>query len=67
MKIIEDHEDYVIVEDVIVNGEVIHIMPPSEFAISIAESARKGNEHARDFAKKFCELNAELLKRLADR
>lgn len=67
MNVIEDHEDCVIVEDIMVNGEVIHIILPSEFTLSLAESAKLGNEHSRDFAKKFCELNAELLKRLADR
>jgi len=34
---------------------------------TVAESAEKGEHNVKEFAKKFCEKNKELLKRLADR
>ncbi len=61
--IIEDCGDYVIVEDTLKHVVIIDAPPIP----NIAESVIKGMRDARKFAKKFCELHRELLKRLADR
>jgi hypothetical protein len=67
MKIIENHEDYVIVEDTLINGDHIHIIPPFEGAIFVDEPDKSDTEKVREFAKRFCNDNKDLLKRLADK
>ncbi len=49
-------------------GEIIIDDPLARLPIpTIQESAQRGNDAAIEFAKKFCEQNSDLLKRLADR
>jgi len=59
------HED--VYKEIMVHGECAVFFPNDEGLPTIQESATKGAENAKEFAKKFCEKNAELLKRLADR
>lgn len=63
MVLLENHEDYVVVGDVV--RYPIVILEPNEHVT--AHEAKINNDRAREFAKKFCAENSDLLKRLADR
>lgn len=51
----------------IIFDEAVYIMPPCEIGLSFPAKAHKGEISPAEWAKKFCQDNADLLKRLADR